>query len=173
MPSSKETLQPTAFRRHTMTRKYMVHVDYLLWEMLSGCFTGCAPWTHSKTFYHPWSGSHRITAKLSESDYRIKKLAGKRKIQVVHFDRLKPCDPGMRFIDMTLVSSSPLQLPLGLSCLVKTWNPVTLTILNSIPSLLLHLLMLMFPHSLHIDMLLVFVLIVIDMETMLLRTNSS
>ena len=77
-------------------------------------FSPAVPRGHSKKLYHPWSGPHRITAKLSESDYQIKKLVGKRKIQVVHFDRLKLCDPGMRFNDMTLVSSSsPPPAPSG------------------------------------------------------------
>ena len=53
----------------------------------------------SKKLHHPWSGPYRVITKISESDYRIKKLRGNRRLQIVHFNRLKACLPGTRFDD--------------------------------------------------------------------------
>ena len=64
------------------------------------------PRGHSKKLHHPWSGPYRVTTKLSESDYRVKKLTGRKTAQVVHFDRLKLCNPGTRF-----QNSIPAQSP--------------------------------------------------------------
>ena len=64
-------------------------------------------WLHStvvprgkaRKLHHPWTGPYRVTAKLSDCDYRVKKLLGSRRVQVVHFNRLKLCAPGTRFDD--------------------------------------------------------------------------
>ena len=45
----------------------------------------------SKKLYHPWSGPHKVVKKLSEANYRIEQLQGRRVRKVVHFDRLKSC----------------------------------------------------------------------------------
>ena len=50
----------------------------------------------SRKLHHPWTGPFRVLQKLSDADYRIKKLTGNRRVQVVHFDRLKLCTPGTR-----------------------------------------------------------------------------
>ena len=39
----------------------------------------------------------RVVGCLSDSDYRVKVLRGQKRVQVVHFDRLKLCVPGTRF----------------------------------------------------------------------------
>ena len=44
----------------------------------------------------PWIGPFRVVKKLSDIVYRIQDSCNRRKRQVVHFDRLKPCDPNMR-----------------------------------------------------------------------------
>ena len=60
-------------------------------------FSPEVPRGQSKKLHHPWSGPHRVIAKLGDSDYRVKKLTGRKKTQVVHFNRLKRCDPETRF----------------------------------------------------------------------------
>ena len=53
---------------------------------------------------------------------------------MVHFDRLKLCDPGMRFNDMTLVSSSsPPPVPTGPELFGQDMEPCDTD--NSEPSL--------------------------------------
>lgn len=51
----------------------------------------------SRKLHHPWTGPFKVMEQLSECDYRIRGLGRKRKIHVVHFNRLKLCAPGMRF----------------------------------------------------------------------------
>lgn len=53
----------------------------------------------SRKLHHPWTGPFRILECVSESDYKIKGLRGKKKTSIVHFNRLKPCVPGTRFAD--------------------------------------------------------------------------
>lgn len=53
----------------------------------------------SKKLNHPWTGPYQVTERLGECDYRIKGLGRKRKLHVVHFNRLKLCTPGTRFED--------------------------------------------------------------------------
>ncbi len=65
------------------------------------------PRGQNRKLYHPWSGPYRVVDKLSESDYHIKKLTGCKKIQVVHYDRLKPCDPDTRWDDLHLPDPAP------------------------------------------------------------------
>ena len=56
-------------------------------------FSPMVPPGKSKKLHHPWSGPYRVITKTTETDYRVKKLTGRRKVQVFHFDWLKPCDP--------------------------------------------------------------------------------
>ena len=70
------------------------------------------PRGYSKKLHHPWSGPYRVTAKLSESDYQVKKLTGRKTAQVVHFDRLKLCNPGTRLQDSTPTHSPPPTTPI-------------------------------------------------------------
>jgi len=51
----------------------------------------------SNKLHHPWTGPFRVLAKLSDSDYCVKKLTGNKRVLVVHFNRLKLCIPGTRF----------------------------------------------------------------------------
>ena len=50
----------------------------------------------SKKLCHPWSGPYKVVKKLSDCNYRIEKLQGRRDRKVVHFDRLKLCPKNMR-----------------------------------------------------------------------------
>ena len=50
----------------------------------------------SKKLYHPWSGPYKVVKKLSEANYRIEQLKGRRIRKIVHFDRLKPCPKSIR-----------------------------------------------------------------------------
>ena len=51
----------------------------------------------SKKLHHPWTGPYKVVERLTECDYRIRALGRKRKIHIVHFNRLKLCAPGTRF----------------------------------------------------------------------------
>ena len=53
---------------------------------------------HSRKLHHSWIGPYKVIERVTESDYRIKHLRGRKKTLIVHFDRLKPCTPGTRFI---------------------------------------------------------------------------
>ena len=56
-------------------------------------------WLHSplskrgvnKKLYHPWSGPYKIVKKLSNANYKIEHLQGRKNRKIVHFDRLKLC----------------------------------------------------------------------------------
>ena len=50
----------------------------------------------SRKLHHPWTGPYKILEKISDSDYKIKGLRGRKQCHV-HFDRLKRCIPGTRF----------------------------------------------------------------------------
>ena len=50
----------------------------------------------SKKLHHPWLGPYRIIKKLSDLTYRVQHHLNMKKRTVVHFDRLKPCQPGTR-----------------------------------------------------------------------------
>ena len=47
--------------------------------------------------HHPWTGPIKIVKQISKSDYKIKNVRRKEKLQVVNFDRLKLCTQGTRF----------------------------------------------------------------------------
>ena len=49
------------------------------------------PKGQSKKLHIPWSGPYRVVTQLSDTVYRIEHLQNRRKRQVVHFNRLKPC----------------------------------------------------------------------------------
>jgi len=51
----------------------------------------------SRKLHHAWTGPFKVIKKLSDCDYHIKGLCGRKQLHVVHFNRLKPCTPGMRF----------------------------------------------------------------------------
>ena len=54
----------------------------------------------SKKLYHPWAGPYRVVKKLSDTNYRIEQVQGRRRHRkVVHFDRLKLCPKNIRLDD--------------------------------------------------------------------------
>ena len=66
--------------------------DTLVWLHSTVIPRGC-----SRKFHHPWTGPYRVIKRISDVTYRIQSVGGRRKRLVVHFDRLKPCDPNTRF----------------------------------------------------------------------------
>ena len=54
------------------------------------------PRGQSRKFHCSWSGPFKIVTKISEVVYRLQSMQGHRKRLVVHFDRLKPCPPGIK-----------------------------------------------------------------------------
>ena len=63
------------------------------------------PQGHSRKLHHPWTGPCRVIERISDSDYRIKGLRGRQRTQIVHYDRLKLCAPGTRFL--TAIGDEP------------------------------------------------------------------
>lgn len=57
------------------------------------------PKNSSKKLFHPWQGPYKIVKKISECVYRIQGLNGRRRRQVVHFNRLKPCPKETRLLE--------------------------------------------------------------------------
>ena len=55
------------------------------------------PTGQSRKLFSPWGGPHQVLDRLSDCTYRIRKLDGDRREQVVHFNRLKRCTPNTRF----------------------------------------------------------------------------
>ena len=52
----------------------------------------------SRKLHCPWVGPYQVVKRLSAALYRIQDVRhGRRSRQVVHFDRLKPCPPEVRF----------------------------------------------------------------------------
>ena len=66
-------------------------VDDFVWLL-----NPAAPKGKSRKLNCPWVGPFRVVKKLSDIVYHIQDTCSRRKRQVVHFDRLKPCDPNMR-----------------------------------------------------------------------------
>ena len=66
--------------------------------------TGDLVWLHNPTIppgesrklCHPWTGPYQIEEKIADADYRIKEVYGKKPPQIVHFNWLKLCPPGIR-----------------------------------------------------------------------------
>ena len=61
-------------------------------------------WLHSpviprgscRKLHRPWKGPYTIVKKVSDSTYRIQHLQKRKDRQVVHFNRLKPCNKNIR-----------------------------------------------------------------------------
>ena len=66
--------------------------DTVVWLHSTVIPRGC-----SRKFHHPWTGPYRVIKRISDVTYCIQSVGGRRKRLVVHFDRLKPCDPNTRF----------------------------------------------------------------------------
>lgn len=54
------------------------------------------PQGESIKLHHPWTEPYKVLKKISDVDYRIKEVYGKKPAVVVHFNRLKPCPSGIR-----------------------------------------------------------------------------
>ena len=90
------TAMDTAAQRQKLLHDKKVHgepykVDYLVWLL-----NPVTPKGKSQKLHCPWSGSFRVVKKLSCVVYHIQDTRSRRRSQVVHFDRLKPCDPNIR-----------------------------------------------------------------------------
>ena len=73
--------------------------------------TTVVPLGHSRKLHHPGLVPSNGHTALSESDYKVKGLRGKKKTRVVHFNRLKLCTPGTRFLGLGETVPTPEELP--------------------------------------------------------------
>ena len=55
------------------------------------------PSGQSRKLHCPWTGPYKIIEMITDSDYKIKGLRGRKQCHIVHFNRLKLCTPGTRF----------------------------------------------------------------------------
>ncbi len=61
------------------------------------------PRGHARKLHRHWTGPFRVVRRLSEATYRIQDTQCPRRRLIVHFDRLKPCPPGIRLQDRTTI----------------------------------------------------------------------
>ena len=91
-----------SYQCHTLAGKTTMTRRFMAAHLLLGSWRGFTPLLYrgerQENCIIPWTGPYRVTAKLSDCDYRVK-LLGSRRVQVVHFNRLKLCAPGTRFDD--------------------------------------------------------------------------
>jgi len=66
----------------------------------------------SRKLHHAWTGPFKVVKKLSDYDYCIKGLHGRKQLHVVHFNQLKPCTPGMRFSNPEQIADQDDPTPL-------------------------------------------------------------
>ena len=57
------------------------------------------PRGRTKKFHRPWTGPYKIMQRIGDTSYRIQDVQASRHRRIVHFDRLKPCPPGLRVPD--------------------------------------------------------------------------
>lgn len=72
-------------------------------------FSTVIPNDGHRKLHHPWTGPYIIIEKLSDANYKIRRVGVRDKTLVVHFDRLKICLPGTRFpspLEDTLAAGS-------------------------------------------------------------------
>ena len=76
-------------------------------------------WLHStvvpsnghRKLHHQWTGPYIVLERISDLNYRIRQCDDPtKKVSIVHFNRLKKCVQGTRFVDITPVSSPPSHL---------------------------------------------------------------
>jgi len=94
---AREKLQSAAQRQKSLHDKRM-HGDPfqegdLMWLCSPAIRKG-----KSRKLHCPWKGPFEVIKQISDVVYRIQDIQNKQKRVMVHFDRLKPCDPGTRVL---------------------------------------------------------------------------
>ena len=72
-------------------------------------------WFHSpvvpkgtaRKFHRPWTGPYKVVKRINDTTYRIEDVQARRRRKVVHFDRLKPCPPGVRLTPRSPLPAGP------------------------------------------------------------------
>ena len=85
---------------HEVQKEYYdkrIHGKQFISGDLVWLHTKAVPIGQSRKLFSPWGGPHQVLDRLSDCTYRIRKLDGDRREQVVHFNRLKRCTPNTRF----------------------------------------------------------------------------
>ena len=90
----------------------------------------------SRKLHSPWVGPYKIVKSLADTVYRIQDTRTSWKRIVIHFDRLKPCHPGMRTQEdrrSTMPHSSEDVIILGSQChLEQTFNSQTVMMIGMV-----------------------------------------
>ena len=66
-----------------------------------------------RKLHRAWQGPFEIIKQLSDATYRIQHTAKRRQRQVVHFDRLKPCNPDVRLHKAIQPVETPPESPVS------------------------------------------------------------
>ena len=66
-----------------------------------------------RKLHRAWQGPFEIIKQLSGATYRIQHTANRRQRQVVHFDRLKPCNPDVRLHEAVQPVGTTLESPVN------------------------------------------------------------
>ncbi len=86
-----------AQRQKELFDRRKVHGELLEEGQLVMVHNPVVPWGQSRKLHCPWSGPYKVVKRLSDAVYRVLDTRSRRQRQVIHFDRLKPCPPGMKF----------------------------------------------------------------------------
>ena len=74
-----------------------------------------------KKLHRSWQGPFEVIKQLSDVTYRIQHTAKRRQRQVVHFDRLKPCNPDVRLHKVSQPATTPQELRVSVQ--IPNTNP--------------------------------------------------
>ena len=92
------------------------------------------PQGHSRKLHHPWTGPYTVVERVSDSDYRIKGLRGRRKTHIVHSSYVHLEPASLQLWTKILLQKTPKHLlpliSLPQMCLAKTCS-LSLPRLNS------------------------------------------
>ena len=58
-------------------------------------FSPVVPRGRARKFHRPWTGPYRVVRHISEAVYRLQHTVSRKRV-ILHFDRLKRCNPGTR-----------------------------------------------------------------------------
>ena len=98
--SAYESVRKTGNNQHQRQKEYYdkkIHGDPHAVGDLVWVFNPKVPKNNHRKLFHPWTGPFKVLKQLSECTYRVQQLGGRKRRQIVHFNRLKPCPKDIRW----------------------------------------------------------------------------
>ena len=102
---AREKLQ-TAAQCQKMNYDQRIHGEPFKVGDLVYLHSSVIPKGKSRKLHCPWTGPFSVIKRISDNVYRIQDVRNKKKRQVVHFDRLKPCHPNTEVPERNTVKKS-------------------------------------------------------------------